>query len=163
MYNTANHSYPEINVISYTNFHISVVVSKFNYDITYALLQGCLEQLEYHGLTCPIDIYWVPGVFEIPITAKRIILQKKKQVDALIALGAVIRGDTPHFDYVSSGCVQGLMNVMMTYNLPISFGILTTDNLKQAKQRSGGKYGNKGSEVATSILNLLNVYHKNNI
>ena len=129
-----------------TSFPIALIVSRFNAKITQALKQGAYEQLEDYGFsTTDITVIDVPGAIEIPIVAQRLAL--KKQVQVIVTLGAVIRGETSHYDYVCEQVSQGCQTVSLQYDLPIIFGILTTENEAQAWDRIGGKYGHKGKEA----------------
>lgn len=136
---------------------IAVVVGQFNHLITDSLLKGALERLEKQGIDVQtqVNIVKVPGAFEIPLACQR--LAKTGQYDAMVALGAVIRGATPHFDYVCDACTQGVMNVSLEFDLPIGFGVLTTDNIEQAIERAGTKAGNKGAEAADVALDMIDV------
>jgi 6,7-dimethyl-8-ribityllumazine synthase len=136
------------------NLRIGVVVSRFNEFITEQLAKGALDALEKHG--CPhenISFVKVPGAWELPIAAQAL----AAQCDAIVALGAVVRGDTPHFEYVAGGAVEGLSRVSLDTGVPIAFGVLTTDDLQQAMDRAGGKSGNKGSEAAEAAIELGNL------
>ena len=139
------------------NAKIAVVVSRFNTLISQNLLQGALNTLERQGQVKPENttIVWVPGAIEIPLVAKR--LAQSKQHDAVIALGCIIRGGTAHFDYVASACSQGLTQISLNLDVPVAFGVLTTDTMEQALERSGGKVGNKGSDAALSALEMCDV------
>ena len=133
---------------------IGIVVSRFNEFITEQLAKGALDALEKHG--CPVEnisFVKVPGAWELPIAAKALALR----CDAIVALGAVVRGDTPHFEYVAGGAAQGLSRVSLDTGVPIAFGVLTTDDLQQAMDRAGGKTGNKGSEAAEAAIELANL------
>jgi len=135
---------------------IGIVVSRFNVFITQKLLEGALDILKRHGVRDEdISIVWVPGAFEIPFIAKK--LAKKDKFDAIICLGAVIRGATPHFEYVASECAKGIAQVMLETEKPIVFGVLTTDTIEQAIERAGTKAGNKGAEAALSAIELANL------
>ena len=135
---------------------IGIVVSRFNVFITQKLLEGALDILKRHGVRDEdISIVWVPGAFEIPFIAKQ--LAKKNKFDAIICLGAVIRGATPHFEYVASECAKGIAQVMLETEKPIVFGVLTTDTIEQAIERAGTKAGNKGAEAALSAIELANL------
>ena len=139
-----------------TGLRIGIVVSRFNEFITEQLTRGALETLEKHG--CPhenITFVKVPGAWELPIAAKAL----ASRCDAIIALGAVIRGDTPHFDYVAGGASDGLSRVSLETGVPIAFGVLTTDDMQQAMDRAGGKSGNKGIEAAEAAIELANLIH----
>ena len=126
-----------------SELRIGIVVSRFNEFITEQLAKGALQTLEERG--CPeITVVKVPGAWELAIAAQNLV----GKCDAIIALGAVVRGDTPHFDYVAGGAAEGLNRVSLNNDIPIAFGVLTTDNLQQAMDRAGGVSGNKGSEAA---------------
>jgi len=135
---------------------IGVVVSRFNELITSRLLSGTMDGLVRHEVDeGDIEVAWVPGAFEIPLVAGR--MAASGRYDAVICLGAVIRGDTPHFDYVASEVAKGIAAVGLEHNLPVIFGVLTTDNLEQAIERAGSKGGNKGYEAAISALEMANL------
>jgi len=137
-------------------YKIAIVLSRFNQFISGHLLAGALEALGKLGVEEDnIEVYKVPGAFEIPLLAKK--LAAKKQVDGLICLGALIRGDTPHFDYLSSEVTKGLSQVAIEEGLPISFGILTVETVEQAIERAGTKAGNKGYEAALAIVETINL------
>jgi len=134
--------------------HIGVVVSQFNTKVTDRLLQGALETLTEQGIADDnILLVQVPGAFEIPLTCKKLIEANK--VDAIVALGAVIRGETPHFDYVASACTNGIEQLVYDAQIPIGFGVLTTENAQQAMDRSGPKKGNKGRDAVLVVLEML--------
>lgn len=137
--------------ISGKGLKIGIVVGRFNEGITGKLLAGAEKTLRSKGVA-RVDTVWVPGAFEIPLMLRT--LARGKSYDALIALGAVIRGGTPHFDYVCEGATYGTMKVMIETGIPVAFGVLTTDNVRQALERSGGKHGNKGSEAALVALEM---------
>ncbi len=137
-----------------SKLRIGVVVSRFNEFITEQLAKGALEVLEKHG--CPhenISFVKVPGAWELAIAAKHL----AASCDAIIALGAVVRGDTPHFEYVASAAAEGLTRVSLDTGIPIAFGVLTTDDMQQAMDRAGGKSGNKGAEAAEVAIELANL------
>lgn len=136
---------------------IGVVVSRFNEFITEALSKGALEALEQHN--CPhenILFVKVPGAYELPLAAK----EMAPHCDAIVALGAVVRGDTPHFEYVAAAASDGLQRVSLETGVPISFGVLTTDDMQQAMDRAGGKSGNKGAEAAEAAIEMANLLKK---
>lgn len=134
----------------------ALVVARFNSVVTDGLLEGAIGALKQHGASEEqLTVVRVPGAFELPLVVRRLVDTKK--YDGVIALGAVIRGDTPHFEYVSSACTQGLSQVMMDSGVPVSFGVLTTDNLEQAMVRSGGKGENKGADVALCLIEMVNL------
>ena len=133
-----------------------IVVSRFNSFVVESLLNGAIDCLKRHGAKDKdIEIVRVPGAFEMPLAAQRMAVGKK--YDAIIALGAVIRGGTPHFEYVAGECVKGLAMVGMQYNVPIAFGVLTVDTIEQAIERAGTKAGNKGVEAAMSAIEMVNL------
>lgn len=134
---------------------ISIVVSKFNSDITGGMLKGALETLKKNKVKeSNIKIVWVPGSFEIPLACQRLV--KLKNLNGIITLGCVIKGDTDHYYYVAGESTRGVMDVMLKYDMPIGLGIITTNNPKQAKERSG-KINNKGAEAAQAVLEMLNI------
>lgn len=134
----------------------AIVVARFNHFITDRLLEGCLDALKRHEVKDEeISIVKVPGAFEIPLVAKKLV--KKDDVDAVICLGAVIRGDTPHFDYVCAEVSKGVASVGLESEKPVIFGVVTTDNIDQAVQRAGVKSGNKGAEAAISAIEMANL------
>lgn len=138
---------------------IGIVVARFNEAITERLLQGALDGLRRHGVRDgDIDVAWVPGSFEIPTVLMR--LAKSGRYDALIALGAVIRGATAHFDYVCSGATSGIASVGLQTGVPTIFGVLTTENVEQAQERAGLKSGNKGWEAAVAAIEMANLLKK---
>ena len=135
---------------------IALLVSRFNSFIVESLLSGAVDTLRRHGAeTGDLQIVRVPGAFEMPLAAKR--LAASKRYDAIIALGAVIRGGTPHFEYVAGECTKGLATVSMQYDIPVAFGVLTVDSIEQAIERAGTKAGNKGDEAALSAIEMINV------
>lgn len=132
---------------------IGILVSRFNERVTKALLEGALEALRRMGAsTAEITTVWVPGALELPLAAKA--LAESGRYDALIALGAVIRGETAHFEYVAGGAANGLASVAQSFTLPIGFGVLTTEDEAQAFSRAGGKGGNKGAEAAQAAVEM---------
>ena len=142
---------------------VSIVASEFNEEITKKLCQGAQQTLIKRGLPeGNITTYWVPGALEIPLACKKIFSSSKK-ADGIIALGAIIRGETSHFDYVANGCASGVLNVSLEFSKPIIFGVLTTDTVEQSLNRAGLKMNNKGSEAAHSLLDLLRVFQKGGI
>jgi 6,7-dimethyl-8-ribityllumazine synthase len=135
---------------------IGVIVSRFNNFITAKLLDGALEGLKTHGgADDDLTVVHVPGAFEIPLVAARMAASGK--FDALVCLGAVIRGDTPHFEYVCDAVTRGIGKAVWEYRMPISFGVLTTDNVQQAMERSGVKDANKGYEAALTAIEMVSV------
>ncbi|HKA32102.1 MAG TPA: 6,7-dimethyl-8-ribityllumazine synthase [Candidatus Binatia bacterium] len=134
----------------------AIVVSRFNDFVTEKLLEGALEALRAHGADeRRIDVIRVPGAFEIPLVAKQVAARGKH--DALVCLGAIIRGDTPHFDYIADAVTRGLGALTLEYRLPISFGVLTTNNVEQAMERAGEKNQNKGYEAALTAIEMANL------
>ena len=140
---------------------LAIVVSRFNEMITKNLLHGALDILTRYGVqNDQIDIVWVPGAFEIPFIANQLAL--KKEFEAIICLGAVIQGATPHFDYVCSQVASGVSQVALTHQLPVIFGVLTTHTIEQAVERAGTKSGNKGAEAAQAALEMINIVNRLN-
>ena len=134
----------------------AIVIARFNEFISGKLLSGCLDGLKRHGADeAEIDLVWAPGSFEIPLLAKKLAISGK--YNAVICLGAVIRGATPHFDYVSSEVSKGVASASMDSGVPVIFGVLTTDNLEQAIERAGTKGGNKGFDAALAAIEMANV------
>ena len=135
----------------------AIIVSRFNHFMVESLLDGAVQTLKHYGEVADEDItvVRVPGAYEIPVTAKR--LAQSGKYDAIIAVGAVIRGGPPHFEFVAGECNSGLGRVATEFDLPVAFGVITTDTLEQAIERSGSKAGNKGSEAALSALEMVNV------
>jgi 6,7-dimethyl-8-ribityllumazine synthase len=133
-----------------------LVVSRWNSYIVESLEKGAIDTLLRHGADeSNLTIVRVPGAFEMPVTIERI--ARKGGFDAIIALGAVIRGGTPHFDYVAGECVKGMAQVSLTHGLPVAFGVLTVDSIEQAIERAGTKAGNKGAEAAMSALEMVDL------
>jgi 6,7-dimethyl-8-ribityllumazine synthase len=131
----------------------AVVVSRFNHPISVKLLDGCSGELLRRGASeDEIDIAWVPGAFEIPMVAR--MLASSERYHALVTLGSVIRGETPHFDFVCRGVTDGLREVMRDTFVPVGFGVLTTDDMSQALARAGGEHGNKGAEAALAAIEM---------
>ena len=132
----------------------AIVVSRFNEFISSKLLGGAIDALTRHGVKDDeIKVYWVPGAFEIPYAAGRV--AAKKGVDAIICLGAVIRGATPHFDYICSGVTQGMSAMNVQYGIPFIFGLLTNNTMQQSIDRAGGVLGNKGDEAAVTAIKMI--------
>ncbi len=133
---------------------IGIAVSEWNQEVTASLAEGAIETLKKYGFSDKnIVLKSAPGSFELPLLARYFI--EHANVDAVICLGCVIQGETRHFDYVCSGVTQGIMQVNLEYNIPVAFGVLTTDTLQQALDRAGGKHGNKGVEAAIAVLKML--------
>lgn len=136
-----------------------IIASRFNDFITKELVSGCLDTLIRHGANNEdLSITWVPGAFEVPLLAQR--LAKSKSYDALICLGTVIRGSTPHFDYIASEVAKGIAKVSLDTGLPVIFGIITADTIEQAVERAGTKEGNKGRDAALSAIEMANLLDK---
>lgn len=137
------------------NLKFGIVVSRFNEFITNKLLSGCLDTLLRHGVEEEnIEIAWVPGAFEIPLVAQKM---TAKGYDSVICLGTVIRGATPHFDYVAGEVTKGVAQVGLSTGIPVIYGVLTTDTIEQAIERAGTKAGNKGSDAAMTALEMVNL------
>lgn len=135
---------------------VAIVVSRFNEFITNKLLGGAVDCLTRHDCKEEnITVAWVPGAFEIPMVAKKLAMSKK--YDAVICLGAVIRGATPHFDYVCAECAKGIAQVGMESSVPVTFGVLTTENIQQAVERAGSKSGNKGVDAAMAAMEMASL------
>ncbi|MDR0977740.1 MAG: 6,7-dimethyl-8-ribityllumazine synthase [Endomicrobium sp.] len=135
----------------------AIVASRFNEFITVKLISGAEDMLKRHGVNDDdISVYWVPGAFEISAVAKKIAITKK--VDAIICLGCVIRGATPHFDYVATEVSKGVAYVGFNSSIPVIFGVLTTESIEQAIERAGTKGGNKGADAAVSAIEMVNLY-----
>ncbi|HET7482064.1 MAG TPA: 6,7-dimethyl-8-ribityllumazine synthase, partial [Actinomycetota bacterium] len=144
---------------SYDGRHlrIAVVASRFNETISRRLVDGALDCLRRHGVDDDyVSLAWVPGAFELPVTAKRI--ASSGEVDAVVCVGAVIRGDTAHFDFVASHAMNGIGRAGLETGVPILAGVLTTDTVEQAADRAGGKMGNKGFEAALAALEMANLF-----
>lgn len=142
-----------------TNKKFALVVSRFNELISKKLLEGALDCLLRHGASADnISLIWVPGSFEIPIAAAR--LAKSGKYHAVLCLGAVIRGGTPHFDYIAAEVAKGIAQTALQYQFPVSFGVLTTDTIEQALERAGTKAGNKGWDAAISAIEMANLWEK---
>lgn len=138
------------------NERFALVVSRFNEFITSHLLAGALDALRRHGVAdANLTEVWVPGAWELPLAAKT--LAQSGRFDAVICLGCVIRGQTPHFEYVASEAAKGVAHASMETNVPIAFGVLTTDTLEQAVERAGGKSGNKGADAALTAIEMAGV------
>ncbi len=138
-----------------TGLRIGIVVARFNRDITEPLLEGALRALDRAGANAganagAVSVYWVPGAFELPVVAKR--LADSGKVDAVICLGAVVRGDTAHFDFVAGGATQGIVQAAVQTGVPVIFGVLTVDTQQQALDRIGGCEGHKGEEAAETAI-----------
>ncbi len=138
---------------------VAVVVARFNQTVTQRLLDGALDGLVRHGVAFDdIDVAWVPGAWELPAAAWRLL--GSDRYTALIALGAVIRGETPHFDYVSGEASRGLAQVSAEFDVPVGFGVLTCDTMQQADDRAGGAHGNKGWDAALAALEMADLFDR---
>jgi 6,7-dimethyl-8-ribityllumazine synthase len=135
-----------------TGLKFAVIVARFNSSITEKLLEGAQDALKQASAEA-IDIYDVPGAFELPFAAKQLALSGR--YDALVTLGAVIRGETPHFEYVAGECARGIQQVMLETAVPVAFGVLTTENTEQAEARAGGQHGNKGFDAAMTAVEMV--------
>ncbi|MCM3239450.1 6,7-dimethyl-8-ribityllumazine synthase [Heyndrickxia oleronia] len=139
-----------------TGLKVGIVVGRFNEFITGKLLGGALDALKRHGVDEEnIQIAWVPGAFEIPFIAQK--MAKSNKYDAIITLGTVIRGSTPHFDYVCNEAAKGIAAISLNTGIPVIFGVLTTDTIEQAIERAGTKAGNKGWDAAVSAIEMANL------
>ncbi|HQG36757.1 MAG TPA: 6,7-dimethyl-8-ribityllumazine synthase [Bacteroidales bacterium] len=145
--------YDSSNVPDAAMFKFGIVVSDWNNEITNSLLYGCIETLKKHGTTDEnIIIKHVPGSFELTLGAQ--LMAENEDIDAIICLGCVVQGETPHFEYICQAVSHGITQINLDYNLPVIFGILTTNNIQQAKERSGGSRGNKGVEAAVAAIKM---------
>ncbi len=142
-----------------TGLTFGIVVSRFNHFVTDRLVEGCIDTLIRHGATdSDITLVRVPGSFEIPTTVAR--LAESGRFNAIIALGAVIRGNTPHFDYIAAEVTKGIAQAGMQNDVPISYGVITTDTLEQAIERAGTKAGNKGADAAAAAIELADLHRQ---
>lgn len=133
---------------------IAIVVSRFNRSVTDNLLEGAKEAVAKLGLRCgEDDVFFVPGAFELPLVAREAV--RSTHYDAVVCLGAVVRGETPHFDYVCEQAAAGILRVALESGKPVAFGVLTTDDMPQALERAGGSVGNKGYEAVTTVVETL--------
>ncbi|MCP4409993.1 MAG: 6,7-dimethyl-8-ribityllumazine synthase [Gammaproteobacteria bacterium] len=134
----------------------SILATRFNAFIVDRLVDGAADTLKRHGAKdSDIEIIYIPGAYELPLTAK--VVARRKKSDAIIALGCVIRGATPHFDYVAGECSKGLASVSLEFDIPVAFGVLTTETIEQAIERAGTKAGNKGVDAAMSAMEMANL------
>jgi 6,7-dimethyl-8-ribityllumazine synthase len=141
------------------NARFGIALGRFNSFIGERLLEGAVDALLRHGTeTTNIDVVRVPGAFEMPLVLKT--MASSKKYDALIALGAVIRGETPHFEYVAAECAKGVSQVSIQFDLPVAFGVLTVDTIEQAIERAGSKAGNKGVDAALTAIEMVNLLKK---
>ncbi|MEE8301143.1 MAG: 6,7-dimethyl-8-ribityllumazine synthase [Candidatus Tectomicrobia bacterium] len=146
--------------LSAEGLEFTIVVSRFNDFITARLLEGALGALRRHGASDEqVTVYWVPGAFEIPLLAKKLV-DSGNVGDAMICLGTLIRGATPHFDYIAAETTKGIAATAMAGGVPVTFGVLTTDTIEQAIERAGTKSGNKGWEAAVAAIEMANLYRR---
>jgi 6,7-dimethyl-8-ribityllumazine synthase len=137
----------------------AVVASRFNETVTQKLVDGALDALVRHGAAADdVDLVWVPGAWELPAAARRLLATER--YDALVAVGAVIRGDTPHFDYVAGEASRGIASASVDFDIPIGFGVLTCDTMAQAEARAGGEHGNKGWDAALAALEMADLFDR---
>jgi len=137
----------------------AVLASQFNIDIVEPLVDGALEAFVRHGAAADdVDVVWVPGAWELPLAARR--LAESERYHAIVAVGAVIRGDTPHFDYVAGEASRGLAKASEDFDVPIGFGLLTCDNKEQAQARAGGEHGNKGWDAALAAMQMADLFDR---
>lgn len=137
----------------------ALVAARFNNFIVQNLIGGAVDALCRHGVPeASIDLIWTPGSFELPLAAQR--LAASERYDGIVALGAVIRGSTPHFEYVAGECTKGLAAVALEYDIPVGFGVLTVDTIEQAVERAGTKAGNKGADAALSVLEMVSLLRR---
>jgi 6,7-dimethyl-8-ribityllumazine synthase len=142
-----------------TNRHVAIVVSRFNESVTMRLVEGAIDALVRHGgKRADIDVMWVPGAWELPAGARALLATER--YDAIVALGAVIRGETPHFDFVAGEASRGLAEASADFDVPVGFGLLTTDTLEQADARAGGAHGNKGWDAALAALEMVALFER---
>lgn len=150
---------PPAHPIDATGMRIALVVGRYNHDVTARLLAGAQRVLAAHGVGHDdTTVVWVPGAFELPLAAKR--LAASGTVDAVVCLGAVVRGDTAHFDFVARGAMEGIMRAALDTGVPVVFGVLTTDTLRQALDRVGGSEGHKGEEAARTAIEMVDVLRR---
>ena len=137
----------------------AIVVARFNSFITDKLVEGALDTIERHGGNKQnVDVFKVPGCFEVPMAAQK--LASKSKYDAIICLGALIRGETPHFDYIASECTKGIAAIALQAQIPVTYGIITANNVDQAVNRAGVKVGNKGADAALAAIEMVDLYNK---
>lgn len=138
---------------------IVVVVSRFNESVTVPLAEGAVEALVRQGVAFDdVDVLWVPGAWELPVAVRRALATER--YDAAVAIGAVIRGETPHFDIVAGESARGIMDASRDFDVPVTLGLLTTDTLAQAEARAGGEHGNKGADAALAVLEVLDLFDR---
>ena len=146
-------------LLTVTNEKFCIIVARFNEFISAKLLSGALDELKRHGVSdSNIDVIWCPGAFEIPVIAKK--CAKSGKYNAIITLGAVIKGSTSHYDYVCAEVSKGVASVSLETEVPVIFGVLTTDNIEQAIERAGTKSGNKGADAAKSAIEMASLFAK---
>ena len=146
-------------IVAEENIRIGIVIARFNSFITLHLLEGAVDGLLRHGVAADnIDVAYVPGAFEIPLAANK--MADSGKYDAVICLGAVIRGQTPHFDYVCAEASKGIAQTSLQAGIPVMFGVLTTDTIQQAVERAGSKAGNKGFECAEGAIEMINLMNQ---
>ncbi|MEA2453546.1 MAG: 6,7-dimethyl-8-ribityllumazine synthase [Actinomycetota bacterium] len=139
------------------HLRVAIIASRFNEAIVERLVEGAVECLGQHGVPDEyITTIWVPGAFELPVTALRV--ASSGEFDAVVCVGAVVRGDTPHFDFVAGAAAQGITSASLQTGIPIALGVLTTDTLEQAEERAGGRVGNKGFESALAAIEMANLF-----
>ncbi|MCB1714923.1 MAG: 6,7-dimethyl-8-ribityllumazine synthase, partial [Candidatus Competibacteraceae bacterium] len=144
---------------SVTAVNVAIIATRFNEFIVNSLVAGAIDALRRHGVAeQSISLVKVPGAYEIPLAAKRVAASQR--YDGIIAVGAVIRGATPHFDYVAGECAKGLSAVAMQHDIPVGFGVLTVDTIEQAIERAGTKAGNKGAEAAVTVLEMISLLQR---
>ncbi len=135
---------------------VAIVVSRFNEVVSVRLLEGALDTLRRHGASDELlEVYWTPGSWEMTLVVK--LLAERGKHDGILALGAIVRGETPHFDFVASETAKGLARAMLDHGVPVAFGVITADTMDQALDRAGGKAGNKGSLAAESLMEMMNL------
>jgi 6,7-dimethyl-8-ribityllumazine synthase len=141
------------------DLRFAFIAARFNDFVVEPLIRGALDALKRHGATeKQVEIVRVPGAFDIPLVARKLALSRR--YDALIALGAVVRGETPHFDYVAGECASGLARIALESGVPVAFGVLTTETMQQAVDRAGGKAGNKGADAALAAVEMANLLRR---
>ncbi|MCO7260750.1 MULTISPECIES: 6,7-dimethyl-8-ribityllumazine synthase [Dickeya] len=146
-------------VVAAPNARVAIAIARFNHFINDSLLEGALDALKRIGQVKEenVTVVWVPGAYELPLTVRT--LANSQKYDAVVALGTVIRGGTAHFEFVAGECSSGLSHVAMNSDIPVAFGVLTTESIEQAIERAGTKAGNKGAEAALTALEMINVLH----
>ena len=159
MMNTTNHTRTIEGDFASAQGKYALLVSRWNSFVVESLKMGAIDTLQRHGIgEEDIVIYYAPGAFELPLIAQKV--ASLEEYDAIVALGAVIRGDTPHFEHVAGECTKGLAQVSLQFGIPIAFGVLTVDTIEQAIERSGAKAGNKGAEAASTALEMVSLSKK---